>query len=67
MLQITLKALGKENGKYLSHAFDKVELQHGVQGEGEIFILENLPNGKVALACLGKEKGKYLSHAFDKL
>ena len=67
MLQVTLKALGAENGKFLSHALDKVWLQDGVKGEGEIFILETLPNGNVALACLGAETGKYLSHANGKL
>lgn len=63
---VTLEALGKEKGKYLSHAHDKVWLQNGVQGEGETFILEQTQNG-VALACTGGEKGKYLSHAFGKL
>lgn len=65
--KISLEALGAEKGKYLSHAVDKVWLQTGVQGLGEIFILEDLKNGRVALACLGGEEGKYLSHAFDKL
>jgi len=43
MSSITLEALGAEKGNYLSHALDKVWLQNGVQGEGEVFILENLP------------------------
>jgi hypothetical protein len=67
MKQITLEALGAEKGAYLSHALDKVWLQNGVQGEGETFLLESRPNGRVALACTGGEKGKYLSHAFAKL
>ena len=62
MLQIALKALGAEIGKYLSHALNKVWLQDGVKGEGELFVLKELPNGHVALACLGAETGTYLSH-----
>ena len=64
---IALEALGAEKGSYLSHAKDEVWLQNGNQGDGEVFIKELRPNGRVALACLGKEKGKYLSHAFAKL
>jgi hypothetical protein len=67
MSRISLRALGGESGKYLSHANGKVWLQTGNQGEGEVFNLEKLPNGRIALACQGGEKGKYLSHAFDEL
>lgn len=66
MSQITLEALGKEKGLYLSHALDKVWLQNGVQGLGEVFVLEQRGD-RVALACTGGEQGKYLSHAFEKL
>jgi predicted CoA-binding protein len=64
MTRIELEALGNEIGKNLSHALNKVWLQLGFQGEGEVFILEQLPNNRVALACTGEETGKYLSHAF---
>ncbi len=67
MPRITLEALGGETGKYLSHAHIDVWLQNGVQGEGEVFVLETLANGRVALACTGGETGRYLSHAFDQL
>jgi hypothetical protein len=65
--RITLEALGGETGKYLSHALDRVWLQNGVQGEGEVFILQARSNNRVALACTGGETGKYLSHAFDRV
>ena len=67
MSKIALKALGGESGKYLSHAKNEVWLQTGNQGDGEVFIKETRPKGRVALACVGGEKGKYLSHAFAKL
>lgn len=63
MAQITLEALGVETGKYLSHANGTVSLQNEVKGGGEIFTLEHISNGKVALACTSGETGKYLSHA----
>ena len=66
-MRITLEALGAEKGQYLSHALDRVWLQNGVQGEGEVFVLENLGGDRVALACTGGETGKYLSHAFGRL
>ena len=61
------EALGGEKGNYVSHANNRMWLQNGIQGEGEYFIIENRPNGRVALAATGGEKGKYLSHAFKKL
>ena len=49
-------------GQYLSHANGKVSTQSEV-GDGEVFLLEKLSNGRVNLACTGGEKGDYLSHA----
>ena len=59
----TLGALGAETGKFLSHANNTVFLQNGVQGTGEVWIIESQPNNLVALACSGAETGKFLSHA----
>lgn len=53
MSKIALEALGGESGKYLSHANNEVWLQTGNQGDGEVFIKEDRPNGRVALACIG--------------
>ncbi len=51
----------------MSHAFDKLWLQNGIQGEGEEWIMIDHGNGNVSFNCLGKEIGKTLSHAFDKM
>ena len=65
MSRVSFEALGGELGKYLSHAFNKVSLQNGNQGDGEVFVIEEQSNGLIALACIGGESGKYLSHAFE--
>ena len=62
-----LACIGGESGKYLSHAFEEVSLQDGIQGDGERWMLEDVGNGRVALGCVGGEFGKYLSHAFEKV
>ena len=46
----------------LSHAFCKIWLQDGVQGEGEIFKILRITDEIIALRCLGKEKKYFLSH-----
>ena len=61
MSRVSFEALGGELGKYLSHAFNKVSLQNGNQGDGEVFVIEEQSNGLIALACIGGESGKYLS------
>lgn len=66
-LECAFGAMGLEEGMYLSHAFGKIYLQNGINGQGELFIIEHLSNGRVALAACGKEKGKYLSHAYKKV
>ena len=35
---VALACIGGEKGKYLSHAFDKMWLQNGYQGEGELWL-----------------------------
>ena len=65
--RVALACTGGEKGKYLSHAFDKLWLQDGIQGKGEEWICHDHGGGNVAFECLGAEKGKYLSHAFDKM
>ena len=42
MHRITLGALGGETGFYLSHALDKIWLQDGLQGEGEVWALQEV-------------------------
>ena len=64
---IALECLGGEKGKYLSHAYNKVWLQNGIQGAGEHWKVELVSSGKWALRALGAENGKYLSHAFAKI
>ena len=70
MSQFALEAGGKEQGGYLSHASGIVRLRPTIQGEGEMFQIENvsdLSSNIVYLACLGQEKGQYLSHSADKV
>ena len=38
MSRVSFEALGGELGKYLSHAFNKVSLQNGNQGDGTLRI-----------------------------
>jgi hypothetical protein len=59
----SFNASGAEMGKTLSHANDKLWLQTGINGTGEVFLIENISSNTVALACSGAEQGKYLSHA----
>ena len=67
--RVALSCKRGEEGTYLSHAFNKIWLQNGYQGEGEQWMLYNCNNGEVAFAleALGGEKGKFLSHAFSKI
>jgi hypothetical protein len=65
MARITLEAFGF--GRYLTHAFDELQLQSDWYGEGEVFYLEDLGNGRIALGCAGEKSGKFISHAYNKL
>ena len=65
--RVALACLGKEKGKYLSHAFAKLWLQDGIQGEGEEWICVDKGNGNATFECVGKETGLYLSHALDQM
>lgn len=59
--------VGGEKGYYLSHANGRVQLQKGIQGDGEAYKTVSYGNGKFALMCAGGEKGYYLSHANGKV
>jgi hypothetical protein len=61
----TIEATGAETGQYLSHANTGVFLQNGVQGAGELWTVEQQPEGYFALACAGDQNGMYLSHAYS--
>ena len=66
-MRVALECQGGESGKYLSHAFNKIWLQNGIQGEGEHWEMIDLGGGRVAFEAKGGESGTHLSHAFNKL
>ena len=39
--KVSFNCYGKEVGKTLSHAFDKMWLQNGYQGEGELWEIQD--------------------------
>ena len=55
------------DGRYLSHAYARIQYFPRYQGEGELWLMTDMSNGYKKIEALGGERGKYLSHAFAKI
>jgi hypothetical protein len=64
---ILLEALGKGQGRYLTHTHNKVELQNEILGDGIIFSINTIEDGKVSISCEGCEKGLYVTYNSDNI
>lgn len=64
---VAFACTGKKSGQYITYASGTLQLQDGIRGNGELFMIEKKFNRRVAIACIGDKKGMYLSHAFGKL
>ena len=58
-----LQGKGGESRNYFSHAFNRLWMQNGYRGAGELWKIHFLENGKVALEGQGGERGRFLSRS----